>query len=163
MSEKQDEAKLYGSELLDTPSGMMKRGAIDSYYVESYLDNPKLSQLDVLRLAMINAGIPDTATRQHAYRIHDRNRDKINAEMVKLASDLKNLSVSVIRDLMVNADSESVKLSAAQTGCKDLFPNVSVKKTQTIDDLNCEISNLLKETAEAEGKTIDQVMKELIH
>jgi len=152
-----------GKDLLDSKGDRLSPGALDGYYIEAYMDNPKLSQHDVLKLAMINAEHPGNATRQHAYQIHDRNRDKINTAMVKVASDLKNLSISVIKDLMLNSDSDSVKLSAAQTGTKDLFPNVSVKKTQTIDDLNDDISRLLKETAEAEGKTVDQVMKELIH
>ncbi len=155
MSKQRDKPdNLKGVECFDTASGRMKRGALDNYYVESYIDNPELSQLDVLRLAMITAKIPDTATRQHAYQIHDRNRDKINTEMVKVASDLRNLSVSVIKHLMVNAESESVRLSAAQTGTKDLFPNVSIKKTQTVDDIDSEIQRLQDEIAQTEGKAV---------
>ncbi len=145
---------LKGAECFETASGRMKPGALDEYYRDAYLDNPKLSQLDVLKLAMIEAEIPDTATRQHAYQIHDRNRERINAELVKLSGDLKNLSISVIKDLMINSDSDSVKLAAAQTGTKDLFPNVSVKKVQTIDDLDQDIIRLQDEIAQAEGKPV---------
>ena len=154
MSKQIKQKRLKGAEMTDTPTGIMKQGAIDSYYIEAYLDNPKLSQLDVLKLAMINAEHTGKATRQHAYVIHDRNRDKINSEMVKLASDLKNLSISVIKELMIKAESESVRLSAAQTGTKDLFPNVSVSKQVTIDDIDSEIKQLEQDIANQEGMEI---------
>ena len=130
MTSKAGTKKPKGAELRDTPTEQLKHKALDSYYVDAYLENPKLAQVDVLRIAMKDAEIEGNATRQFAYLIHDRNRDKINTEMVKLASDLKNLSISVIKDLMINSDSDSVKLSAAQTGTKDIFPNVSIKKEE---------------------------------
>ena len=154
MTKQSKQKQLKGSAIRDTPTGILKHKALDSYYVNAYLENPKLSHVDVLRMAMINAECTGNATRQMAYDIHDRNRETINTEMVKLASDLKNLSISVIKDLMINADSESVKLSAAQTGTKDLFPNVSIRKESTIDDLDHEIEQLLRDNANVEGKDL---------
>ncbi len=163
MTNKAKKKQLTGDEMRDTPTGMLKHKALDSHYVTAYLENPKLCQLDVLKLAMINSECTGTATRQRAYEIHDRNREVINTEMVKLASDLKNLSISVIKELMVNADSESVRLSAAQTGTKDLFPNVSIRKETTASDIDESIKGHMQEIAAAEGKTVEQVMKEYLH
>jgi len=150
-----------GAECTDTLSGRLKPGIIDQYYIDVYINNPKMSQHDVLKLAMIDAEIPGNTTRQWANKIHDRNRDEINKAMVKIASDLKNLSISVIKDLMLNADSESVRLSAAQTGTKDIFPNVSIKTVKTIDDLDQANSDLIKQIAAEEGKSISQVINEI--
>ena len=152
MTKQSDKKRLVGDELRDTPTGMLKPKAIDPYYIEAYIENPKLSQHDCLKLAMIDAGITGNATRQHANLIHDRNRDEINKAMVKKAGDLKNLAISVIEDLMKNASSESVKLAAAQTGTKDLFPNVSIKEIKTIDSIDDEITRLTNEISETEGK-----------
>jgi hypothetical protein len=151
MTNKTKQKKLKASEMRDTSTGQLKNKAIDPYYIEAYLENPKLSQHDVLKLAMQEAGIEGNATRQFANLVHDRNRAQINEGIVKLASDLKNLSISVIKDLMINSESDSVRLSAAQTGTKDLFPNVSIKKEQTIDSIDDEIEQLQKEINEQEG------------
>jgi len=154
---------LKGAELTDTPSNRLKPCALDEHYFQVALEYPKMTQRECLQKAMELAGREGIATKQQANTIHDRLRDRINIEATKIANDIKYLSVSRLRDILVRDELDNLLLGAIQTGTKDLFPNVSVKKTQTIDDINSEISNLLKKTAEAEGKTVDQVVKEMLH
>jgi len=156
---------LKGDDCFTDSGGRIKAGVLDEHYISAALEYPFAKKIDLLRYAIESAEIGDrlTASYQRACEIHDRLLDKIDTAVIKLAKDARRMGLTTIMELCENAESEAVRSTMATTLTKDLFPNVSVKKTQTIDDLNGEISNLLKETAEAEGKSVDQVMKELIH
>ncbi len=146
--------KLKGAELLSEKGNRLSPGALDEYYYQVALEYPKLTQRECLQKAMDDNGHKAIATKQHANVIHDRLRDKINIESQKIANDIKYLRVSRLRDILVRDELDNLLLGAIQTGTKDLFPNVSIKKVQTIDDIDSEIQRLQDEIAETEGTQV---------
>ncbi len=146
--------QLKGAELSDTPSNRLKPCALDEPYFQTALEYPRLTQRECLQKAMDSMEYEGIATKQQANVIHDRLRDKINIESQKIANDIKYLSVSRLRDILVRDELDNLLLGAIQTGTKDLFPNVSIKKVQTIDDIDSDIQRLQDEIAETEGKAV---------
>lgn len=145
--------KLRGAELTDTPSQRLKPGALDEYYLEAALEYPGKSQKDLLQIAMDRAGHNGKATKQHAYKIADRMRDRIIVEAEKLATDIKYLGVSRLKEMLTDETvTGSTLLGAITLSTKDIFPNVSIKKEQTIDELDKEIDRLQQEINQVEGK-----------
>ena len=146
---------LKGAELSDTPSKRLKPGALDEYYFQAAMEYPKMTQKECMQKAIEMSGCEGTeATKQHASKIHDRLRDRINTEATKIANDIKYLSVSRLRDILVRDELDNLLLGAIQTGTKDLFPNVSVKKTQTIDDIDKAIEEKQRQIAEQTGQEL---------
>jgi len=115
----------------------IKTGALDQHYIDSALEYPFAKKIDLMRYAIESAELTEqlTATRQRAYEMHERLRDQIDAELLKKAKDARRMGLTTLMKLCEEAESESVKAQVATTLTKDLFPNVSVKKVQTIDDI----------------------------
>ena len=143
-----DDKKETDNELRAGKSNRLKPGAVDEHYIECALEYPFAKNIDNLRKAYELAGIDQVATRQRAYEIHERLRDRIDTELLKKAKDARRMGLTVLMDLAQNADSESVKAQVSTTLTKDLFPNVSIKKTQTIEEIDAEIAQLQKELNE---------------
>jgi hypothetical protein len=132
----------------------LKPGALDEHYILAVLENPFESQLANLSRAMITAEIDGRATRQRAYEIHDRLRDRIDTEILKMAKDARAMGLSTLMSLCKSADSEAVKAQVATTLTKDLFPHISIKKTQSIDDMETELQELRDKREKATGKPL---------
>jgi len=143
-----DDKKETDNELRAGKSNRLKPGAVDEHYIDCALECPFAKNIDNLRKAYEMAGIDQVATRQRAYEIHERLRDRIDTELLKKAKDARRMGLTVLMDLAQNADSESVKAQVSTTLTKDLFPDVSVKKTQTIEEIDAEIAQLQKELNE---------------
>jgi hypothetical protein len=143
-----DDNKETNKELRAGKSNRLKPGAIDEHYIECALEYPFAKNIDNLRMAYELAGVDQLATSQRAYEIHERLRDRIDTELLKKAKDARRMGLTVLMDLAQNADSESVKAQVSTTLTKDLFPNVSIKKTQTIEEIDAEIEQLQRELNE---------------
>lgn len=126
----------------------MPNKAIDPYYIDAYLDNPKAGKRKALETAYKVAGVDKDATRQRAYDLHDRLRDQIERRLVKLAADYKAIGLSKLVELCKSAEAESVQLAAAKTLTTELFPNVTIERIETIEDIDAELAELESEIAQ---------------
>ncbi len=125
------------------PSGKLKHGALDEFYIVAWLNNPK-SKTEALRAAAYDAGIEYNVTRFQAHEIHKRLAPDIEARLLKMSLDDKALGRSVLRKMCLDAESENVKVSAATTLAKGLYPDVKIVKDMTLEDINREIEKLEK-------------------
>jgi len=128
-------------------SQRLKPGALDEKYIDAYLDNPFKGKTEALRTAMSEAGLEGNATRQRAYDIHERLRDRIEVAMIKLASDARALGLNKLIALL-DADSESIQAQVATTLTKSVFPDVQVTKQETIEDIDEAIRKAEEEISE---------------
>ena len=126
--------------------------SLDQHYIDAYLNNPKAGKTAALKAAYKAAGITDKkATRQRAYDLHNRLREDIDGQLIKLAKDAKALGLNKLIDLCQNAENENVQLSAATTLTKDLFPNISIRKVETIEDIDAQLKAIEDEIQESNG------------
>lgn len=135
----------------DIKAGQSQRlapNALDEYYYQVAVEYPKYTQCQILDKAIELAGSESVATKQWANMIHGRLRERIAIATRNAADDLKRLCVSELEDLIRNAESESVKLGAIIHGSKDLFPNVSIKKEQSLAEIESELESVKKELGE---------------
>lgn len=134
---------------------------LDSKYIKHYLNKTKAGKTAALQAAYIEAGMNRKATRGRAWDMHNRLRNEINKQLLIQSDDDKALGRNVLRELCKSADSESVRASTAQTLAKGLYPDVKPVEAKTIDDLDSAISDNIKQIAQDEGKSINQVIDEL--
>ncbi len=164
MTKAKDKKQLpQGDECLTDSGERLRPGILDDHYLDAALEYPAAPKTELLRHAIKSAGLTMAATKQKAYEMHERLRDKIDAEVIKLAQDAKLMGLSKIMYLCEHAKSETVQGAMATTLTKDLFPNVSIRKETTASDLDESIKGHMQEIAAAEGKTVEQVMKEYLH
>jgi len=144
-----------------TKLGRLPDNALDDYYIQAFLNKPGnktkayLVAYDRYCAEAVEQGIePYQINRDYAYtyvrKLHDRLRERITAELYKLAEDDKRLGRSVLRQLAENAESESVKAQCASNLAKGLYPDVQVTKQETIEDIDKELKQIEQETKEAE-------------
>ena len=133
-------------------SQRLRPGALDKHYIDACMDYPFESQQKNLQRAMDEAGIEGTATRQRANEIHERLRDKIDKELVKIARDAKRKGLKKLVQLCENAQSETVQLSAATTLTKDLFPDIAITKEESYEDLDQILERNTEELEALTGK-----------
>ena len=142
---------LKGAECTNTASGRLKPGALDEYVYQVALEFPRITQFDCLKRAITNAdldndGYAATATKQQAQAIFERIRPRLVIAAQRIASDIKLLAMSRLKNMLEDeATVGSNLLGAITLSTKDLFPNVSIKKVQSKDELDTEINKLLKE------------------
>ncbi|MBT8448825.1 MAG: hypothetical protein KJO69_04000 [Gammaproteobacteria bacterium] len=146
-----------------TKLGRLPEGALDEYYIDAYLETPyKKSEayrsavqryykdcedqnIDPHRVNLQYAG-------QYAKKIHERLRERIQAELYKMAEDDKAFGRSVLRQLAKEAESESVKAQCASNLAKGLYPDHQVVRTETIEDIDQELKQLEREIESAGAK-----------
>ena len=133
-------------------SQRLRPGALDQHYIDACLEYPFESQQKNLQRAMDEAGVEGTATRQRAYEIHERLRDKIDKQLVKWAKDAKAKGLRKLVELCEHAQSESVQLSAAITITKDLFPDIAITKDEAYEDLDQMLERNAEELEALTGK-----------
>ena len=139
-----------------TKLGRMPEGALDDYYVREFLENPGNKSKayeraytryceDCEKSGTEPYGVNLDYARQYAQSIHERLRERITADLYRLADDDKALGASVLRDLAQNADSESVKAQCAANLAKGLYPDVHITKQETYEDIVRELEQIEKE------------------
>jgi|GEM_PF-5761158 len=145
-----------------TKLGRLPDGALDSYYIEEYLEAPaKKSEAylkaydrycnDCKTQGIEAYNVNRDYARQYAKSIHDRLRDRINTELYKLADDDKALGRRVLRELANKAESESVKAQCASNLAKGLYPEHIVTKSETIEDIDRELKQLEQDINQSIG------------
>jgi len=166
MRQNTDKLPIQELQAMEDKAPRREQNSLDDGFVNAYCERP----MDGKTAALITAGFVGDNIPQEAYRmfkrllpqIKKRTDDLINTLDALAASQLEGILKSKVDEVGYSNMNTAIKQGMDYAGRKP-GDTLTIVKTQTIDDLNGEISNLHKETAEAEGKTIDQVMKELIH
>lgn len=120
----------------------LKNGALDQHYIEAYEKNPLSKKIDLLRSAIQSAGVDIKATRQRAYELHNRLSEELERRLLRAVKDARRLGLNVVMDLAQNADSESVKATCGLALTKDIMPDVTVTKQESIEDIDKELEQI---------------------
>lgn len=148
-----------------TKLGKLPEGALDEYYIDAYLDKPAnkkeayLTAYSQFLSDCDDQGIePYRINEKYAYQyaksIHDRLRDRINAELYKLAEEDKALGRRVLRKLAEKAESESVQAQCASNLAKGLYPDVQITKQESIEDIDKQLKAVEQEIQKTTGTAI---------
>ena len=133
--------------------GRLPEGALDDYYIESFLDQPGNKSkayliayerycVDCKQQGIEPHNINKDYARQYAKVLHERLRDRIQSELYRLSEDDQSLGRSVLRDLAKNATSESVQATCASQLAKGLYPDIQITKQESIEDIDQELKQL---------------------
>jgi hypothetical protein len=136
----------------------------DDDYVRHYIQNPK----DGKKVALLKAGYIGEYAAQEAYRIHKRVRDKIRQAITENISDLdamaydqlKGILGSDLQEIGVNNMLSAIAKGLDYSGHKP-GDVLTLKREESINDLDTANYKLIKQIANDEGKTISQVITEL--
>lgn len=136
----------------------------DDKFIEHYVSNPKAGRCNALR----KAGYKGDYVTQEASRIFKRCQDKIKAVFTDRIANLDGAAYEQLQNIL-NDDVKTVgynnMLSAIEKGMqysgRKLADNLVITKQDTIEDLDKQTSDLIKQIAQEENKTIAQVMNEL--
>jgi len=142
----------------------IKPGSWDDAYIEAYVNNPKGGKCGALR----EAGYEGEYLTQEACRIHKRLADRIHQAFSEKLKDLEGMAIDNIKSLLktpIKDIGATTMLAASKTALdyagRKPGDTLTIKQEQTIDDLDTANSELIKQIAQDEGKTIAQVINEL--
>jgi len=137
------------SELYAESGNRLKNGALDDHYIEAYEKNPLSKKIDLLRTAIKSAGISMQATRQRAYEIHNRLSETLEKRLMRAVKDARRLGLNVVMELAQKSESDSVRATCGLALTKDIMPDVTISKQESIEDIDKELEQIEEDIHQA--------------
>jgi len=131
-----------------------KQGEMDEYFIEHYMVHN--NQTDAYIYAKRMLGIDDFKeeyAKQYGYSLFKKLRAEISERLDEAEVEDAALSRNVLRKLAVEAESESVQVTAAKELARKRIERPSVKKSKDVAELDAEIKSINEQLKEySDGK-----------